>query len=160
MKSKNGKEKRKSRERRNLEEWKEREATLKAENFWKKLREIIIQNRKLKIQKKKKKSFPFILLKPEGKLSKIAAQTHSFQAPPTWFFFLLLFFSENATRHCFENGTWSSSNYSLCLTIEGTISESMFDENITGLTSILYYIGYSVSVVALLVAMFIFLYFK
>lgn len=75
-------------------------------------------------------------------------------------FFFLFYFPENATRHCFENGTWSTSNYSLCLNIEGTISESMFDETITSLTSTLYYIGYSVSVVALLIAMFIFLYFK
>ncbi|KAK6627200.1 hypothetical protein RUM44_009677 [Polyplax serrata] len=48
----------------------------------------------------------------------------------------------------------------MCLNIEGTISESVFDESITGVTSLLYYIGYSVSVVALLFAMFIFLYFN
>ncbi|XP_029840408.2 diuretic hormone receptor [Ixodes scapularis] len=65
--------------------------------------------------------------------------------------------SQNATRHCWSNGTWAErSDYSNCRPLlEGVReSETHLDE------TTLYYIGYGLSLFALSVALWIFLYYK
>ncbi|EEC10295.1 C1A receptor, putative [Ixodes scapularis] len=65
--------------------------------------------------------------------------------------------AQNATRHCWSNGTWAErSDYSNCRPLlEGVReSETHLDE------TTLYYIGYVLSLFALSVALWIFLYYK
>ncbi|XP_014253744.1 diuretic hormone receptor-like isoform X2 [Cimex lectularius] len=67
--------------------------------------------------------------------------------------------SQNASRYCFPNGTWSTyTNYNAC---QATVPENMVPEMpwVVGASTI-YCIGYSISLVALCVAVWIFIYFK
>ncbi|XP_044015344.1 diuretic hormone receptor-like isoform X2 [Aphidius gifuensis] len=64
--------------------------------------------------------------------------------------------SQNASRWCLTNGTWDSySNYSQCHELQIPVNESSVE-----ITTMLYFIGYSLSLSTLVVAVSIFLYFK
>lgn len=67
--------------------------------------------------------------------------------------------SKSASRHCYVNGTWDVyTNYTQCRPlIDDHLEENFHD---TDTTSIIYYIGYSLSLVAVVISLFIFLYFK
>lgn len=63
--------------------------------------------------------------------------------------------SQNVTRQCFPNGSWAErSDYSHCRPILEGVVETQVDE------TTLYYIGYGLSLFALTVALWIFLYYK
>jgi corticotropin releasing hormone receptor 1 len=63
--------------------------------------------------------------------------------------------SENATRLCFSNGSWDQySNYTSCKEL------SPLEGPEVELTTTIYFIGYTVSLVALLFAVYIFWKFK
>uniref|UniRef100_A0A1Y1KDD1 Diuretic hormone receptor n=3 Tax=Photinus pyralis TaxID=7054 RepID=A0A1Y1KDD1_PHOPY len=62
---------------------------------------------------------------------------------------------ENASRECLWNGTWSKSDYSFCW----DITEEPTEENFFT-TSTIYFVGYTLSLVALSIAIGIFIYFK
>ncbi|XP_049959058.1 diuretic hormone receptor-like isoform X2 [Schistocerca serialis cubense] len=70
--------------------------------------------------------------------------------------------SQNASRWCHSNGTWSSySNYSSCEAMLPKMEVvEVIDEVIVEVATTLYFTGYSVSLAALIVAVTIFLYFK
>ncbi|XP_066996249.1 diuretic hormone receptor-like [Anabrus simplex] len=69
--------------------------------------------------------------------------------------------NENASRYCFSNGTWAGyTNYTLCLNTISTQPPQSDQPEIIEISSTLYYAGYSLSLVALIVAISIFLYFK
>ncbi|XP_049859773.1 diuretic hormone receptor-like [Schistocerca gregaria] len=70
--------------------------------------------------------------------------------------------SQNASRWCHANGTWSSySNYSSCEAMLPKMPVvEVIDEVIVEVATTLYFTGYSVSLAALVVAVTIFLYFK
>ncbi|KAK8784241.1 hypothetical protein V5799_009394 [Amblyomma americanum] len=63
---------------------------------------------------------------------------------------------ENVTRQCWQNGSWAiRSDYSNCRPIlEGATADTQVDE------TLLYYIGYGLSLCALTLALWIFFYFK
>jgi corticotropin releasing hormone receptor 1 len=70
---------------------------------------------------------------------------------------VLLFFTENASRFCHSNGTWDNyTNYKACIDvpIEGQAETGV------EMATTLYFIGYSMSLIALSIAIWIFLYFK
>lgn len=68
--------------------------------------------------------------------------------------------SQNATRYCHSNGTWDSyTNYSACEHIEQTSVVPEF-EPVIELPSIIYYVGYTISLVALVLAVTVLIYFK
>ena len=70
----------------------------------------------------------------------------------TWFLNL-----DNATRECFENGTWNpKADYTSCKPIlENTVSIPIYS-----IPSTIYTVGYSLSLVALLLALSILLIFR
>ncbi|VEN43665.1 unnamed protein product, partial [Callosobruchus maculatus] len=61
--------------------------------------------------------------------------------------------TQNATRDCLWNGTWSKSNYSMCKEI------IVLSTDVETQTTI-YFVGYTLSLVTLTIAMAIFTYFK
>ncbi|XP_012275321.1 diuretic hormone receptor isoform X2 [Orussus abietinus] len=63
--------------------------------------------------------------------------------------------TQNATRWCWPNGTWDYSNYSSCRDLRQLAVESGVE-----ITSMLYFIGYTLSLLMLTVAVSIFLHFK
>ncbi|XP_015604427.1 diuretic hormone receptor isoform X2 [Cephus cinctus] len=63
--------------------------------------------------------------------------------------------TQNASRWCWLNGTWSFSNYSLCADVRTPNVESDVE-----ITTMLYFVGYSLSLFTLIVAVSIFLYYK
>lgn len=67
--------------------------------------------------------------------------------------------SDNATKYCNENGTWASkANYNLCLDED---TEEINEEDINArAVRFIYNIGFSLSTLTLVVALFIFLYFR
>ncbi|GFS29827.1 diuretic hormone receptor [Trichonephila inaurata madagascariensis] len=71
-----------------------------------------------------------------------------------------IFLSENATRECHANGTWAArSDYSECRPLDQK------DESFENLWDIkdahtIYSIGYGLSLIALVIALWIFLYFR
>ena len=68
----------------------------------------------------------------------------------------ILNFSENASRWCWENGTWDNhSNYSQCRDVRLPAVESEVE-----ITTMIYIVGYSLSLISLIVAVSIFLYYK
>lgn len=68
----------------------------------------------------------------------------------------LIFVSENATRWCFHNGTWDQySDYSKCRELSLVETEPGVE-----ITTTIYFIGYTLSLIALIVAVFIFWRFK
>lgn len=75
---------------------------------------------------------------------------------PTHFQDLLLF-PGNVTRLCLENGTWQKPNYLPCLDPSVVISQT---NSFHGHVRIMYYVGFSISVLALSVALFLFLFFR
>lgn len=75
--------------------------------------------------------------------------------PLTFFIFL-----ENATRLCTPNGWAEIGNYAGCedATTDSTISPE--NENMVELSTVIYYIGYTISLLALLLAVVVFINFK
>jgi corticotropin releasing hormone receptor 1 len=66
-------------------------------------------------------------------------------------------FAENASRFCHSNGTWDNyTNYKACIDVP---LEGQAETGVETATT-LYFIGYSMSLVALSFAIWIFLYFK
>ncbi|XP_063240041.1 diuretic hormone receptor-like isoform X2 [Bacillus rossius redtenbacheri] len=66
---------------------------------------------------------------------------------------------QNASRECHANGTWDSySDYAACVG-EPQVSPSHLDTGVE-VTSTMYFVGYALSLVALCIAIWIFLYFK
>ncbi|XP_032691001.1 diuretic hormone receptor-like isoform X2 [Odontomachus brunneus] len=64
--------------------------------------------------------------------------------------------SQNASRWCWTNGTWDNySNYSLCRDVRLPAIEGGVE-----ITTMLYFIGYSLSLLTLVVAVCIFIYYK
>ncbi|XP_025160006.1 diuretic hormone receptor isoform X2 [Harpegnathos saltator] len=64
--------------------------------------------------------------------------------------------SENASRWCWTNGTWDNySNYSLCRNVRLPVIENGVE-----IATMLYFIGYSLSLLTLVVAVCIFVYYK
>lgn len=64
--------------------------------------------------------------------------------------FMIMKFTENATRWCDELGRWNKTNYEECRELETTDNGS----------AVIYYTGYSISLIALSIAVFIFLYYR
>ncbi|XP_033220418.1 diuretic hormone receptor-like isoform X2 [Belonocnema kinseyi] len=63
--------------------------------------------------------------------------------------------NQNASRWCMQNGTWDSySNYSQCLNVLPKMEAGV------EITTMIYIIGYSLSLISLIVAVSIFLYYK
>lgn len=72
---------------------------------------------------------------------------------------MLLFFIGNASRHCKLNGVWeSSSDYMNCRALD--LHSSLYPDPSIVYTSYFYYGGYTISLVALVAAVSIFVYFK
>ncbi|KAM7343728.1 diuretic hormone 44 receptor 1 [Cochliomyia hominivorax] len=68
--------------------------------------------------------------------------------------------SQNATRYCHANGTWEKyTNYDACMHLAEPVTVSEF-EPIIELPTIIYYIGYTISLVSLTLAIVVFAYFK
>ncbi|XP_033248172.1 diuretic hormone receptor isoform X1 [Drosophila miranda] len=68
--------------------------------------------------------------------------------------------SKNATRFCHANGTWEKyTNYDACAHLPASHSVTEF-EVIVELPTIIYYIGYALSLVSLSLALIVFAYFK
>lgn len=71
---------------------------------------------------------------------------------------------DNASRYCKLDGAWDLSNYANCHHIAShnkTCSELDFDLRCSAYaTSIIYYVGYTVSLVALILAVIVFVNFK
>ncbi|XP_017474728.1 PREDICTED: diuretic hormone receptor [Rhagoletis zephyria] len=68
--------------------------------------------------------------------------------------------SQNATRYCHANGTWEKyTNYDLCMHLPAPSTVPEF-EPIVELPTIIYYIGYTISLVSLTLAIIVFVYFK
>lgn len=68
--------------------------------------------------------------------------------------------TQNATRFCYPNGTWEKkTNYDLCLHLPAPSSVPEFDP-IIELPTIIYYVGYTISLVSLTLAVIVFIYFK
>lgn len=66
--------------------------------------------------------------------------------------------SQNASRWCWSNGTWDKySDYSAC---DNVIPERVQEATGTEITTMIYFIGYSLSLFTLIVAVSIFLYYK
>ncbi|KAK3759429.1 hypothetical protein RRG08_009100 [Elysia crispata] len=68
----------------------------------------------------------------------------------------------NATRKCLRNGTWEISDYRSCMKAENMqhhLDNYDFFESEIGVT-VIYYIGYSITIVALIIALAIFGYFR
>lgn len=72
--------------------------------------------------------------------------------------------SDNASRYCTLKGVWDLSNYANCDHITShnrTCNDLDFDLRCSAYhTSIIYYVGYSVSLVALILAVIVFMNFK
>lgn len=74
--------------------------------------------------------------------------------------FFFFFFSENATKFCFANGTWNNyTNFEGCIVNQSTLDppDRPVDYDVN---SIIYFVGYTLSFTALVFAVFIFIYFK
>jgi hypothetical protein len=68
--------------------------------------------------------------------------------------------TENATRYCHLDGNWDNrSNYDQCIHLSEASAVPEFDTGIE-LPTIIYYTGYSISLIALTLAVIVFLYFK
>lgn len=72
--------------------------------------------------------------------------------------------TDNASRYCKLDGNWDKSKYDFCHDIiisNKTCSELDFDLRCSAYaTSIIYYIGYTISLVALISAVIVFINFK
>lgn len=67
-------------------------------------------------------------------------------------------FAENATRWCHEDHGWDNvTNYTACHNLLGDENEFVPGVEVT---SMIYFVGYTLSLVALAVAVTLFLYFK
>lgn len=72
---------------------------------------------------------------------------------------MLLFFTENASRRCKSNGVWeNSSDYMNCRPLD--TNNPLYPDPSIVYTSYFYYGGYTISLVALVAAVSIFVYFK
>lgn len=70
------------------------------------------------------------------------------------------YFSENATRYCDYNSKWDNyTNYAQCNHVVEPTGISEF-EIIVELPTIIYYVGYTLSLISLLFAVSVFIYFK
>ncbi|KAI5713393.1 hypothetical protein M8J75_016066 [Diaphorina citri] len=67
--------------------------------------------------------------------------------------------SQNASKWCNANGSWNSfANYSLCTDIKKTTQD--LSEPGIEITTMIYSVGYTLSLIALIIAVWIFVYFK
>lgn len=67
------------------------------------------------------------------------------------------FFAENATRYCQLNGEWDNyTNYNQC---HHVAVEDEFELSVE-LPTIIYYVGYTISLISLLLAVLIFVHFR
>lgn len=65
--------------------------------------------------------------------------------------------TENASRWCSFDGSWSNySNYSLCRDVR----EPAIDGGVEVISTTIYFVGYSISLLTLIIAVSIFLYCK
>lgn len=68
--------------------------------------------------------------------------------------------TENATRFCHYNGSWEQyTNYDACAHLPAPETVPEF-ETIVELPTIIYYIGYALSLVSLTLALIVFAYYK
>lgn len=81
--------------------------------------------------------------------------------PPIFVLLYIIFnFKDNATRFCHLNGTWDDyTNYDLCLHVPDSSAVSNF-EPVVELPTIVYYTGYSISLISLTLAVAVFVHFK
>uniref|UniRef100_A0A8D9DY41 Diuretic hormone receptor n=1 Tax=Cacopsylla melanoneura TaxID=428564 RepID=A0A8D9DY41_9HEMI len=68
--------------------------------------------------------------------------------------------SQNASKWCNSNGTWDIANYSLCEIIERVSQDDQYEATGIETTTMIYSVGYVLSLVVLLIAVWIFVYFK
>lgn len=67
---------------------------------------------------------------------------------------------ENATRFCHEDGNWDNyTNYDQCQHLTGASAVPEFEPGVE-LPTIVYYVGYSISLISLSLAVAVFVYFK
>ncbi len=82
------------------------------------------------------------------------------------FQFSSLLFSDNASRYCSSNGEWvERTDYEKCQHISSTnktCDEFDFENSICTayVTSFIYYVGYTISLIALILAVIVFINFK
>lgn len=68
--------------------------------------------------------------------------------------------SENATRYCHDDGNWDNyTNYDQCQHLAAASSVPEFEPGVE-LPTIVYYVGYSISLISLSLAVAVFVYFK
>lgn len=69
--------------------------------------------------------------------------------------------TENATRFCHLNGSWAQyTNYDACAHLPAETETVPEFETIVELPTIIYYIGYALSLVSLTLALIVFAYYK
>ena len=69
-------------------------------------------------------------------------------------------YTDNATRYCHTDGSWDNyTNYDLCEHVHESSAVSNF-EPVIELPTIVYYTGYSISLISLTLAVGVFVYFK
>ena len=80
---------------------------------------------------------------------------------------LFCIFTDNATRFCSATGLWDLTNYANCNPINSHTNRTCHDVDFSFdircsayATSIIYYIGYSISLITLILAVIVFLNFK
>lgn len=70
-------------------------------------------------------------------------------------------FSENATRFCHPNGNWDNiSNYEQCLHLPEPTNNITTVDPFVELPTIIYYTGYTISLISLTMAIYVFVNFK
>lgn len=75
-------------------------------------------------------------------------------------FNIIQFYIDNASRFCHLNATWDDyTNYDLCLHVPDSSAVSNF-EAVVELPAIVYYTGYSISLISLTLAVAVFVHFK
>lgn len=76
-------------------------------------------------------------------------------------FLLLLQNIENASRFCYENGTWDKyANYDQCKHVLKELTDEMDITPHVELTTNIYSVGYTLSLVALSLGLAVFIHFK
>lgn len=76
------------------------------------------------------------------------------------FVFFIFFCSENASRFCHLDGNWDNyTNYDLCQHVPDSSAVPEFEVGVE-LPTIVYYTGYTISLISLTLAIAVFIYFK
>lgn len=85
----------------------------------------------------------------------------------TWTIIDYLYSTENATRYCSITGDWDLSNYANCIHINPHTNRTCHDVDFSWdircsayATSMIYYVGYTLSLITLILAVIVFLNFK